>query len=424
MRNSRSVVLQACRRAASAALGLAFLPGLVITVETSSAQAQTYTESVLYSFTGGADGANPVGPVIRDVDGNLYGTTELGGAYGKGVVYKVSETGVQTVLHSFAGGTNKTADGAEPYAGLLRDKAGNLYGTTTIAGGYGWGAVFKVTKAGHETVLYRFTGPPDDGGQPWGPLIQDAEGNLYGMTQYGGTPSNKCPQYGCGVVFKLTKTGQETVLYKFSGGADGGNPVAGLLLDAKGKLLYGTTPFGGDDSSNCYAGYGCGVVFKLTTTGKETVLHTFTGSPDGQEPLDSLVQDSSGNLYGTTWLGGTGPCYPGTIFKVTMAGKETVMHDFQCGTDGSQPLAGLVLDAKGKFLYGTTSTSPCEYCGTVFKVTKAGHETVLYNFPGDGAGGLFSQTTPVLDSEGNLYGTTTLGGAHRQGTVYKLTRGH
>jgi uncharacterized repeat protein (TIGR03803 family) len=249
---------QRCRSAL--AIGAMFMTAMI---GTPTAQSQTYT--VLHRFTG-ADGHNPSedGHLIRDSAGNLYGTTSGGGASGLGVVFKLNKTG-ETVLHSFTGG----ADGGTPYAGLTRDSAGNLYGTTYGGGASGGGVVFKVDTTGTETVLYNFTRKPG-GTNPYASLIQDSVGNLYGTTYYGGASI-------WGVVFKLDTTGTETVLYSFTGGADGAEPYAGLLRDSAGNL-YGTTVFGG--ASNW------GVVFKLNKTG-ETVLHSFTGGADGGAPRRS-----------------------------------------------------------------------------------------------------------------------------------------
>ena len=224
---------------------------------------RTGNETVLYNFCPNGwgkctDGAFPQAGLIRDAAGNLYGTTSGGGAHGVGTVFKLCPTGAETVLYSFAGG----ADGANPFAGFIRDEAGNLYGTTTGGGPSGQGTVFKVDPAGSETVLYSFTGGTD-GGYPEAGLIRDEKGNLYGTTFFGGLDSPFC-SYFCGVVFKVDTTGLETVLYSFTGGADGLNPGAGLML-GKGGDLYGTTAYGGADSDpSCATGIGCGVVFKLT----------------------------------------------------------------------------------------------------------------------------------------------------------------
>jgi uncharacterized repeat protein (TIGR03803 family) len=251
--------------------------------------------------------------VIRDSVGNLYGTTGGGGTFGFGTVFKLDTSGKETVLYSFTGG----ADGEFPEAGLVRDVAGNLYSTTIFGGtsgncNGGCGTVFKLDTTGKETVLYSFRN--GDGAYP-NSVIRDSAGNLYGTT-YGGGPPSFCFGSGCGVVFKVDTTGKETVLYTFTGGADGANPYAGLVRDAKGNL-YGTTSYGGDMAA-CKGG--CGVVFKLDKTGKETVLHRFMGA-DGASPYAGLVRDAKGNIYGTTFTGGDLTCVVyvggcGVVFKL------------------------------------------------------------------------------------------------------------
>jgi uncharacterized repeat protein (TIGR03803 family) len=273
----------------SAALAFVFVVGMA----TQSARAQTFT--LLYSFTGKSDGGIPQGGLVRDPAGNLYGTTSQGGllrdcaGFGCGVVFEVDPTGKETVLHRFKG-----PDGALPVGSLLLDEAGNLYGAAS-GGASGIGVVFKVDKSGKETVLHNFKG--SDGALPLGSLIRDGEGNLYGATFAGGV-GNCFMGKGCGVVFKLDKTGKETVLYAFTGGSDGGEPQrGGALIRDKAGNLYGTTVQGGVNCDN--QSFGCGVVFKLDKTGKETVLYTFTGGSDGAEPLGGLTRDQAGNLYGS-----------------------------------------------------------------------------------------------------------------------------
>jgi len=378
-------------------------------LDTQSVQAQTLT--VLHSFTGThGDGAFPQADLVRDAAGNLYGTTSQGGAVTKcghcGIVFKVDTAGNETVLHTFG----STGDGADPEAGLIQDAADNLYGTTTYGGASNFGTVFKVDPTTRkETVLYSFTGGTD-GEYPFADLIRDAAGSLYGTTWGGGT-SRACYGGGCGTVFKLDATGKETVLYSFTGGADGANPTAGLVQDAAGNL-YGTTEIGGSS--------GQGVVFKLDATGKETVLHSFAGGVDGASPHSALVRDEEGNLYGTTIAGGVFRS-SGTLFKVDAAGTETVLHSFN-RVDGWNPEAGLVRDQEGN-LYGTTLQGGAfaESDGTVFKVDKAGTETVLHSFTGavstDARAPLAAL---VLDAAGNLYSTTVAGGDFG-GTVFKLT---
>jgi uncharacterized repeat protein (TIGR03803 family) len=219
-------------------------------------------------------------------------------------------------------------------------------------------------------VLYNFTGGAD-GSHPYGGLIQDSQGNFYGTTSQGGTGSG-CGLAGCGVVFKFAADGTETVLYSFTGGADGSGPLAGLLLDGQGNL-YGTTAGGGSPTCD---GIGCGVVFKVTLKGAETALYSFLGGTDGATPQTALIMDGQGNLYGTTYGGGNLSCNGsscGTVFKVSATGEETVLYRFTGSTDGGIPLAGLVMDSQGN-LYGTTESggfTSCGLggCGVVFKVT-------------------------------------------------------
>jgi len=391
---------------------------LVLTaIATPLAGASTYT--VLHTFNG-TGGANPqLGSLIRDAAGNLYGTTSGGGTAGAGVVYKVHATGHETVLYNFCSQTNCT-DGAYPYAGVIRDSAGNLYGTT-YDGGAGYGVVYKLDNTGKETVLYTFTGGAD-GGYPKAGVIRDSAGNLYGTTSGGGHMpgcGNGGPSLGCGVVYKLDTTGKLTVLYTFSGGADGGDPEAGVTQDSAGNL-YGATFLGGSSAS--FGGYG--VVYKLHTTGKETVLYTFTGGADGANPVAGVILDSSGNLYGTAAGGGNVPgcgnpgpgC--GVVYKLDNTGKETVLYTFTGGTDGATPLAGVIRESNGN-LYGTTGyggTGQCSQffpfpfgCGVVYKLDTAGKETVLYTFT-DGTDGGVPMAGVIRDSAGNLYGATPYGG--------------
>ncbi len=355
-------------------------------------------ESVLYSFTGGADGGYPSAGVIRDSAGNLYGMTCCGGAAGAGVVFKLDKKGHETVLYSFTGG----ADGGYPFGyeqGVIMDSAGNLYGTTTYGGVAGAGVVFKLDRKGDETVLYSFTGGAD-GGYPTAGVIQDWAGNLYGTTNGGGAA-------GAGVVFKLDRKGNESVLYSFTGGTDGGYFLAGLIQDWAGDL-YGTTAYGG--------AAGAGVVFKLDRKGNESVLYSFTGGADGGPSYASLIQDWAGNLYGTTAFGG-GPG-AGVLFKLDPAGDETVLYSFP-GSDGSGPGSGVIQDSVGN-LYGTTNGGGPANAGVVYKLDATGHETLLYSFTG-GADGANPHAV-IMDSADNLYGTTSGGGAAGAGVVYKLDR--
>jgi uncharacterized repeat protein (TIGR03803 family) len=313
------------------------------------------------------------------------------------------------VLYSFPGAPN----GAYPTDALV-DLNGKLYGTAGFGGEHGDGVVFSITKSGKETVVYSFKGSPSDGTDPSAPLI-DVNGTLYGSTSYGG-------RYGGGTVFAITTSGEETVLYNFKGRpTDGANP-SGALLNVDGTF-YGTTLSGG--SHSCRGG-GCGTVFSITTSGKEAVLHSFKGAnTDGQNPTGGLV-NVDGKLYGTTNLGGAHGrklgC--GTVFSIATSGNEAIVHSFKCApSDGQNPDAGVIyVDGK---LYGTTSgggqcsSDPSGGCGTVFASTLSGAETVLYSFKGaDGA----APQAALLDMKGTLYGTTIYGGSGSGGgTLFAIS---
>jgi uncharacterized repeat protein (TIGR03803 family) len=375
-----------------------------------SAQAQTY--KVLHAFTGGADGAYP-NAVTHDAMGNLYGTTQEGGAFGYGTVFKLSKTGKMTTLHEFKGG----ADGGSPSAGLIQGADGNLYGTTDYGGDLschidapGCGVVFEMSKTGKETVLYSFKGQAD--GVFPNAVTEDSNGDLYGTTQVGG---NTACSFGCGIVFKLSQTGEKTVLYTFKDGAGGNTPFAGVILDAQGSL-YGTTLYGGRAD--------CGVVFKLDTTGRETVLHSFTCGADGRSPYAGVIRDVHGNLYGTTFEGGA--IGLGAVFKLSKRGKETVLYSFTGGKDGGYPEAEVTQDAEGN-LYTTTSYGGASGGGTVFKLSRTDKGTALYSFTLGKDGGM-PLVGLIRDAEGHLYGATSAGGDlscglenSGCGVVFKLT---
>jgi uncharacterized repeat protein (TIGR03803 family) len=401
-----------------------------------STLAQNY--KVLYSFTGGADGGQPMAGLISDAAGNLYGTTQSGGILtgpcspqGCGVVFKLDPTGNETVLHRFTGG----ADGASPNAALVQDAGGNLYGTTGSGGVCSWpfssngcGVVFKLDPTtGQETVLYSFTGGAD-GAAP-GPLLLDNAGILYGTTSLGGgDASGRCQAIGCGVVFKLDpSTSNYTVLYTFTGAADGGQPSAGLVQDSAGNF-YGTTSSGGANVSVC-GGFGCGVVFKLDPAGTDTVLYTFKGQADGGTPVAALIWDTHGDLYGTTENAGTYGW--GVVFKLDATGTETVLHEFTGGADGATPRGGLISDAAGN-LYGTTlqgGTGTFFTNGVVFELDSSGTYIVLHTLAASGAEGINPYAGLLMNSVGNLYGTASAGGpscpanAFSCGVVFEVTSG-
>ena len=401
-----------------------FVAILTLGVPASSlAQVQGY--KLLHSFTRGADGGYPYS-LISDAAGNLYGTTYEGGnpvcavySTGCGVVFKLDPTGRLTTLYSFAGGS----DGENPTSGLMRDPVGNLYGTAQRGGVDYSGVIFKLSPAGNLAVLYSFAGGIDGSGP--NPLIHDAAGNFYGTTFSGGNSS--CPVGGCGTVFKLDPAGKETVLYSFTGGADGQWPAAGLIRDSAGNL-YGTALTGGIQSCSGYYGPGCGVVFKLDPSGQETVLYSFTGGADGAFPATSLISDASGNLYGTTIAGGdpastcgAGVYGPGcgAVFKLDTSGQESTLYALTGGTDGGTPLASLIWGPGGN-LCGTADFGGAFGFGVVFSLDLTGKETVLHSF-GRGPDGKFPAGSLIHDAAGNLYGTTSSGGVVGYGTVFEIT---
>jgi len=402
--------------AASGALTLALLAALLLPA-VPAAQAQT--ETVLYSFDG-TDGFYPKAPLVRDTKGNLYGTTVYGGTYaggleGCGTAFELTPAGIETILHNFG---ETATDGCNPQAGLVRDTEGNLYGTTSFGGTYDYGTVFELAPSGTETILHSFDKNGTDGVDPTAGLVLDTKGNLYGTTQRGGTGTTCSPLGGCGTVFELTPSGTETILHSFDkNGTDGIDPTAGLVLDTKGNL-YGTTEYGG--TGECSRG--CGTVFELTPSGTETILHSFNSVNDGTDgisPLAPLVRDTEGNLYGTTVSGGIYGV--GTVFEVTSSGTETILHSFaETATDGGRPYGGLVMDTQGN-LYGTTyngaKTGSClpSGCGSVFKLTLSGTETTLHRFVDNGTDGTRPNAGLVRDTEGNLYGTTLYGGTYGYG---------
>jgi len=375
------------------------------------------TESVLYSFGNpSSDGQTPQAGLIEGSEGILYGTTWYGGTNNEGTVFKVTPSGIETVLYSF--GTSGS-DGTGPWAGLIHARDGNFYGTTNAGGANGNGTVFKITPAGVESVLYSFEANTIyDGNNFNAALVEGNDGNFYGTRNDGGG------YYDGGIVFKITPDGVETALHAFVGAPDGAYPQAALIQANDGNF-YGTTPFGGIPYD--YAG----VVFNITPAGVETVLYSFYGCPDFQDcgvmgsedgafPKAALLQGRNGNFYGTTSSGGAN--FEGAVFQVSPAGVETVLYSFGTNgsTDGADPVAALIEGSDGNF-YGTTSAGGVNNSGTVFKITPAGVETVLYSF---GTGGSTDGAKPcaamIQASDGNFFGTTTTGGAYGAGTIFKL----
>ena len=351
-------------------------------------------ETVLFEFTGGLDGFEPAGGVIRDSSGNLYGVTRNGGTSNLGVVYELSPSGQETVLHNFTGGS----DGSIPQAGVIRDSAGNLYGTASSGGKYGWGVVYKINSS-VLTVLYAFMNS-GDGALPYSGVTHDSSGNLYGTTFYGafGEP---------GGVYKLDTAGTETVLHNFSGGQDGSVLYNGVILDPSGNI-YGTTTEGGIGNS--------GIVYELNPAGAETILYGFPAPTDGYQPYGGLVRAPSGTFYGTTCCGGLGG--EGAVFTLNSAGHETLLSNLG-GVFGNGPMAGVALDSAGN-VYGTAVYGGLHEQGAVYKVDPAGNTTMLYSFLG-GNDGANPSAGVILDSAGSLYGTTKFGGASNSGVIYKVT---
>jgi uncharacterized repeat protein (TIGR03803 family) len=319
----------------------------------------SWKEMVLHDFSCYADGKNPYGGVALDAHGNLDGATVAGGTGGAcsdgcGVVFQVTSSGAN-VLHDFAGGD----DGSGPGGGVVLDASGNLYGTTPDGGAYSSGVVYRVSsRHAREEVVHTFTGGRDGGTGSLGTLLRDASGNLYGVTETGGAHS-------AGTVFKLAKRSKNRwsfkTLYAFAGTPDCASPYGGLIADASGKL-YGTTYYGGANGLGCVFE----LLRNARGAYRERVLYSFQGGNDGSSSTSTLAFGASGDLYGTTSAGG-GYCNCGTIFKVNPAsGKETVLHSFGSGVDGAFPYYGLTKDANGSF-YGTTVQGGTSNQGTVFE---------------------------------------------------------
>jgi len=328
---------------------------------------KTGREKVLYNFTGFQDGASPSAALVRDKTGILYGTAFAGGDMtdgpcnmgGCGVVFKLDPNGIQTVLYTFTG----APDAANPVAKLFRDSKGDLYGTTQFGGtscgdqyAYrGCGAVFKIDANGNYTLLHRFKG--SNGKWPIAGLVTDGSYNLYGTTYSGAFGTS-------GTIYKITKRGKETKLGWFNWGCcTGVYPSGALVRDASGDL-YGTTRYGAHLRHRKLEGYGS--IFKLDAGagGYVNELYSFTGGADGATPYAGLVRDSAGNLYGTTESGGAGY---GVVFKLDAAGNYTVLHTFT-GLDGANPYASLLLGANGN-LFGTTYAGGDYNYGVIFEIT-------------------------------------------------------
>ena len=385
----------------------------------SVATAAAVTTDVIFSFEED-EGEYADTDLETDSAGNIYGTTVLGGDHGSGTVFQLSPTPdgwVHTVLYSFTGG----ADGGEPYKGVTLDRQGNLYGTAVTGGSGscegGCGVLYKLTNSGGtwtQSIIHAFTGG-DDGSGPGARVTVDQGGNIYGMTPTGGA-------YGLGTIYKIHQAGGASdlrVIHAFTGGADGGSGSAGRMILRKGRL-YGAATTGGS--------YGSGVIFELSPRGVGEwafrPIYSFQGQPDGSFPYGALLFDRSGKIYGTTYYGGDNGI--GAVYELSprRSGEwdERVIYSFQAGSDGNSPISNLVSDAAGN-LYGTTSEGGLG-SGTIFKLSPIGGgqwtETVVHPFQGppDGA---FAYNGMVVDRFGNFYGATVHGGKNDDGSVYKFT---
>lgn len=395
-------------------LAAAMVISIIILLSAPSAWAATY--KTIYRFKGGANGSGPSG-LVFDAAGNLYGTTWSGGAFGAGTVFKLDRAGKRTVLHSFGAGYGANP---HPYQTLVFDAAGNLYGTTQGGGATGRGTAFELDTSGREITLYsfciNFQFPCPDGAYPTSGLLFDQTGALYGATWVGGD------QY-VGVVFKLTSDGNghwsEAVLHSFEI-SDGDGPIGGLVWDSSHSNFYGTTM---TDEPN-----GWGNVFKMDTTGAETVLHSFLDPNEGVQPYKPPSFDAAGNLYGTDAYGGNASCPGpfgngcGTVWKLDTNGTLTVLHVFTGGNDGSAPLSGLTVNQSGNF-YGMTSAGGSHGFGVVFKET-VGQDgkvkrTTLHSFVN--RPGAYPCSNLIIDATGNLYGTTQGDGVTTFGSVFEIT---
>ncbi len=384
------------------------------------AVAHASTTEVIYSFTGDSGGEYCDTDVAIDDAGNLYGTSVLGGQFGGGTVWQLSPVDggwEHTVLYNFTGG----ADGGEPYKGVTLDAAGNLYGTAVTGGSGscegGCGVTYKLTKSGDtwtQTVIHAFTGGLDGSG-PGARVAVDARGNVYGMTPTGGAN-------GLGVIYEVQAGSNDKwklrVLHTFTGGSDGSSGSAGKLV-LHGGHIFGAATTGGS--------FGAGTVFELRPTRSGEwdfkTLYSFQGAPDGVFPYGALLFDAAGNIYGTTYYGGTNGL--GTVYRLARGAggrwTESVLYSFQAGSDGNSSISNLVADAAGNF-YGTTSEGGLG-SGTIFQLTPGPNDTWSESIPHSFQGspdGAFPYAGMVGDGAGNFYGATVHGGADGDGAIYRF----
>ncbi len=412
---------------------LAWLAVALVWIALAIQPAQAQSFKTIYTFTGQKDGANPYAGVTIDKAGNLYGTTTVGGDYGDGTVFKLKPTGsswILSPLYSFTGND----DGAGPRSRVIVGPDGGLYGTTFHGGGGGGGAcntqgcgtVFNLRPPAFacksalcpwkETVLYQFTGGPD-GGEPIGDLVFDKAGNIYGTASVGGL-THGCGGVGCGIVFELERSGgswTQSVIYTFNGGNDDGSfPNGGVIFDQSGNL-YGTTFAGGSS--------GMGTVFQLVPSGsgwEENTLYNFQGLTDGSQPNAGLIFDASGNLYGSTIFNGIGQ--GGTLFELRPSDGNWTFSTLYGLVGVAGPFGNLSFDPAGN-LNGTTYQDGLSLAGSIFELSPSGGGwtyTSLHDFTGGNDGGL-PMSSLVFDSNGNMYGTAAYGGSLSDGVVIEIT---
>jgi uncharacterized repeat protein (TIGR03803 family) len=355
---------------------------------------------ILHEFSN-LDGG-PSGPweLIQSRDGDFYASTSAGGSNNVGTIVRLTQGGDVTTLVSFGG-----PNGDYPEEGLIEGADGNFYGTTYQAGGMAGGAIFKMTPAGAFTNLHHFDCMNGEGLGPICRLTQTPNGEIYGTTFYGGTSG--CFGNSAGTVFKITTNGEFTTVLSFNR-TNGANPQCGLILGSD-SALYGSTSGGGGPSGDGY-----GTIFRLTTNGVLTTLHTFDYPIDGSVPSGHLLQASDGNFYGTTEYG-TNNSF-GTIFRMTPAGTLTTLVSFN-GTNGSNPHGDLIQPSDG-FIYGRTIAGGRFDKGTLFKLSTNGVLTTILNF--DGTNGVGPLAAMVVGRDGNLYGTTVIGGSGGGGVAFRL----
>lgn len=358
----------------------------------------TYSLSLLHSFTGSPDGANPFATIVSDSSGNLFSTVSAGGANGDGAIYEIpSGTTAPLLFYSFTGGTN----GGAPNAGVVFDTDGDMFGTTSTGGADNDGTVWEVVAG--DTVaqtLYSFTGGTD-GATPAGNIVMDTKGDLIGTTVAGGS-------FNDGTVWAIpVGTTSALGLHQFSGGADGAISYSGVTLDANGDI-FGVAFAGGAHRD--------GTVFEISTTGAYSVLHAFAGKTDGSKPAGQLVFDNNGNLWGTTSAGGANN--DGTIFEISSAGTFSTVLAFSGAANGAEPIAGLVKDASGN-LFGSTFIGGQRNDGTLFEIP-AGTTQVDTLFSFSGGNGARPYSSLYVDDAGNLWGTTAVGGADNGGEIFAL----